>query len=952
MIAKGRNATGILESMTRVLRLFLLAAVLGSFLVAPSPGLAEQNADDAEALLQQMSPEARIGQLFLVTFTGSQAPDDSNIASLIRDYHVAGVMLSSENDNLVDAPDTIQSLHDLTDRLQTLNAAATANPDTFNPGLSSDPKNNPVYVPLFIGISDPPNSVPLTDVISGMSPLPSEMAIGATWDPSLARSVGSVLGQELEATGVNLYVGPSLDVLEDPGLGSPGDLGVETFGGDPYWVSQMGKAYIEGLHEGSSGRLSVIAQHFPGHGGSDRPLQEEVATVRKSLDQLMQIELPPFFAVTSSDPGSDGSIADGLLTSHIRYQGFQGNIRATTRPISLDPEAFSQLMSLDPLKAWRAAGGLTMSDSLGSRAIRRFRDPSERTFPAHLVARDALVAGNDLLYIANFRDPTDPDELTTIKATLAFFTQKYQEDKVFAQRVDEAVLRILRAKLRLYGGSFKLDSVLPNPGELAAVGQNRDVSFTVAGDAATLISPGPNQIEDRVGGPPQLGQRIVFFTDVRLTQSCGTCRTTPLMARDALENRVLSLYGPGAAGQVGNWNIESYTMADLSSYLGNPPAKPPSIPIVPAEKVDESLKAADWVVFSVLDSNDSVYGADALKQLLEARPDLTRSKRVVVFSFDIPYGLDATNVSKVDLYYGLYSPLPSFVDVAARLLFQEVSAPGTLPVSVTGIGYDLIEALKPDPNQTIGLTIKGESSENGSTPTPAGFQQGNLVTLQSSVVVDSNGHRVPDDTPVEFILSYQGENLSQTVDAETTDGVAETTFRLDRLGLLTIQARSDPALRSSVLQLNVQEGVAAFPTVFAPTPLPSNTPPATDTPGPATATPPDEPPGSSGPVSSGGMGLMVFLGGLLGAVVVGAAGYGIAAPVRLGASRIRAGLVAVVGALVGYNFLALGLPGSDWVLKGMGEAGGLLAALVGGLLALAVLWAWARFAPWSLAEGS
>lgn len=937
--------------MTRLLRFFLLAAVLGSILVVPMPGLAEQNADEAEALLQQMSPEARIGQLFLVTFKGSQASKDSDIATLIRDYHVSGVMLSSENDNFVDAPATIQALHDLTDQLQTLNADAASNQDAFNPGLSSGPESSPVYVPLFIGVSDPPNSVPLTDVISGMSPLPSEMAIGATWDPSLARSVGSVLGQELEAMGVNLYVGPSLDVLEDPGLGSPGDLGVEAFGGDPYWVSQMGKAYIEGLHEGSSGRLNVIAQHFPGHGGSDRPLQEEVATVRKSLDQLMQIELPPFFAVTGGDPGSDGSIADGLLTSHIRYQGFQGNIRATTRPISLDPEAFSQLMSLDPLKAWRAAGGLTMSDSLGSRAIRRFRDPTERTFPAHLVARDALVAGNDLLYVSDFRDPTDPDELTTIKATLAFFTQKYQEDKVFAQRVDEAVLRILRAKLRLYGGSFKLDTVLPNPGEMAAVGQNRDVSFTVAGDAATLISPSANQIEDRVGGPPQLGQRIVFFTDVRLIQSCSTCSPTPLMARDALENRVLSLYGPGAAGQVGNWNIVSYTMADLSSYLGNPPAKPPVTPIVPAETVDESLKTADWVVFSVLDSNDSVYGADALKQLLEARPDLTRSKRVVVFSFDIPYGLDATNVSKVDLYYGLYSPLPSFVDVAARLLFQEVSGPGTLPVSVTGIGYDLIEALKPDPNQTIGLTIKGEGGDNASTPTPAGFQQGNLVTLQTSVILDSNGHRVPDDTPVEFNLSYQGENLSQTIDAETTNGVAETTFRLDRLGLLTIQARSDPALRSSVLQLNVQEGVAAFPTVFAPTPLPSNTPPATDTPGPATPTPPDELPGSAGPVSSGGMGLMVFLGGLLGAVVIGAAGFGVAGPVRFGASRIRAGLVSVVGALVGYNFLALGLPGSDWVLKGTGEAGGLLVALVGGLLALAALWAWARFAPRSLAEG-
>ena len=98
--------------------------------------------------------------------------------------------------------------------------------------------------------------------------------------------------------------------------------------------------------------------------------------------------------------------------------------------------------------------------------------------------------------------------------------------------------------------------------------------------------------------------------------------------------------------------------------------------------------------------------------------------------------------------------------------------------------------------------------------------------------------------------------------------------------------------------------------------------------------------------------MMVFLGGLLGAVLVGAVGYGVPSPVRLGASRIRTGLLAVVGALVGYNLLALGLPGSEWVLQGVGEAGGLLAALTGGLLALAALWAWARFAPWSLAERS
>ena len=95
-----------------------------------------------------------------------------------------------------------------------------------------------------------------------------------------------------------------------------------------------------------------MAKHFPGRGGSDRPLEEEVATVRKSLEQLKQIELAPFFAVTGSseDPSA---ITDGLLVSHIRYQGFQGNIRVTTRPVSFDPTALSQILTLPQFSSWR-----------------------------------------------------------------------------------------------------------------------------------------------------------------------------------------------------------------------------------------------------------------------------------------------------------------------------------------------------------------------------------------------------------------------------------------------------------------------------------------------------------------------------------------------------------------------------------------------------------------------
>ncbi len=163
----------------------------------------------------------------------------------------------------------------------------------------------------------------------------------------------------------------------------------------------MGQAYTSGVHTGSQNRVAVIAKHFPGKGSSDRPTDEEVPTVQKSLEQLKQIELAPFVAVTGNANDSTAR-ADGLLTTHIRYQGFQGNIRATTAPVSFDPQALTSLMSLPEFSTWRQAGGIIVSDSLGARSVARFYDDTEEEFPHRLVAKDAFLAGNDLLYLIQF----------------------------------------------------------------------------------------------------------------------------------------------------------------------------------------------------------------------------------------------------------------------------------------------------------------------------------------------------------------------------------------------------------------------------------------------------------------------------------------------------------------------------------------------------------------------
>ncbi len=897
--------------------------------------------DLASGLLDSMTPSERVGQLFIVTLNGSAVTPSDQIIDLIVNYHVSGVLLNRGNDNFADQPETFNALQALIGTLQESRYEAALSSGDDELRFSSD--STSVYIPLFIVSEEPGSANGIPEILEGMTEIPSQMSIGATWNPALAQETGEILGRELEALGINMVIGPSLDVLEQPQI-TGGNIGVQSFGGDPFWVGLMGKEFIRGLHIGSQDGLAVIAKHFPGLGSSDRPIDEEVATVRKTIDQLTQTDLAPFLDVTSTQPGENPATADGLLVGHIRYQGFHGNIRATTRPISLDSQAFTALMELSPLSDWREGGGVTVSDSLGSNAIRRFKDPSEQIFQAHLVARDAFLAGNDLLLISDFRDNSDPDEYTTIINTLEFFANKYEEDELFAKQVDDAVLRILRLKTRIYGGSFFYPDVVNHVNVFDETNLDMSLANEVAQSAATLLSPALDEIEDRVEGAPKIGERIVFFSDVRQISQCSTCNKIDVIPLNALEDAVIRLFGPAAAGQVGSWNLRSYSMADLSNYLGETPVDVPAVPLISTDEIDEAVRLSDWLIFSVLDSRSTEYGANALKLLLDLRPDLASSKKLIVFGHDSPNILDATDVSKIDVYHALYDGSSPFIDVAAKLLFQEVSATGASPVSVASIGYDLIEATSPNPDQIIQLIIESGSDEGTDEP-PTGYSVGDVLKIETAVIVDNNGYPVPDNTPVDFIITQQIEGVSTaTINAFTVDGIARTDVALERTGLLSITAQSGKAQVSEILQFNVDVDVPAQATLISPTlsptltvePSPESSDP-TPTSGPQTGGDSGEIPGEN---QLGFVGLMF---GALGLAVVGGAGY--ATVIRQNFPeeiRLRCVLLPIVGGLLGYNYLALDLPGASNLLSAMGPFSGFIVAIITGASAFVFTQIWCQ----------
>ncbi len=885
---------------------------------------------NARVTLEGLTPEERVGQLFLVTFQGTDFSAESQIYDLIVNHHVGGVVLQAGNDNFVEAPDTVRSAFDLIYNLQKIEWDSSFQPVTNDPVTGNVLAHT--YIPLFTGISQEGGGYPNDQILSGLTPLPNQMAIGATWNPEIASLVGSVLGSELSRIGFNLILGPSLDVLNAPKPSLGNAIGTRVFGGDPFWVGELSQAYISGLHTGSDGRMVVIAKHFPGRGDADRPPQEEVATVRKSLEQLKQIELAPFFAVTGNAVAQPETI-DGLLISHIRYQGFQGNIRATTRPVSFDQQALSQIMSLQSFSTWRDRGGLVVSDDLGSQAVRRFYDPGGLTFSARLVTRDAFLAGNDLLYMGNIVSSDLQDNYSTVVRTIEFFAQKYREDPAFAQRVDDSVLRILTQKFRMYN-AFSFALVQSDQLDVNEIGNQQEVTFSVARQAATLISPDPIDLDVVLPTPPESRERIIFITDERLGSQCSTCPQTPMMSINALESAVIRLYGPSGGDQVTQNNLSSYSFSNLAAVLDGGPGM---------ISMENDLRRAEWIVLSVSDIDTDQSQVNLIRRFLTERQVLLRNKKVILFSFGAPYYLDATDISKLTAYYGLYSKEEPFINVAARLLFRELAPIGDLPVSVPGIGYDLINATAPDPNQVISLHLDLPVVTSAPvlvtpepTPVPL-FRVADTISIRTGMIVDHNQRTVPDGTVVRFTLAQTDGAILQQFETVTIQGVAQASFRLDKPGLIEIRAVSEPAVTSVVLQLDVTGGEGSAVTVVAPTQQPTSTPEIT--------------PVAPQPTNTGGRSLLSADGyPRIGAWLVMTLMLGIGAWLAYRIGRevleprwgVRLALCLLVGGLAGYNYLALGLPGSVEFVEQRGFMAILQVTVIGEGVGLLLGWAWSR----------
>ena len=122
-------------------------------------------------------------------------------------------------------------------------------------------------------------------VQDGCTIYPQAIALGSSFNPLLITEMADNIAREVQTIGAKQVLAPDLDLARELRWGRV----EETYGEDPYLVSQMGVAYVKGIRKYG---IICTPKHFIGHGSPIGGLN--LAPVEGGKRQLLSLYLQPF----------------------------------------------------------------------------------------------------------------------------------------------------------------------------------------------------------------------------------------------------------------------------------------------------------------------------------------------------------------------------------------------------------------------------------------------------------------------------------------------------------------------------------------------------------------------------------------------------------------------------------------------------------------------------------
>lgn len=356
-------------------------------------------ASQAEEILSEMTLEEKVGQMTQVTLDvigegenrySSYEPfnlDEALVRKAVGEYKVGSFLNTANNRAL-----TRKKWYSIISRIQEINA-----------------EENKLDIPIIYGVDE----IHGATYTVGATMFPQQIAQGASRNPALVERGAAITAYETRASGIPWNFSPVLDLGMDPRYSRMW----ESFGEDPYLVSELGVAMIDG-YEGKNNdigdphHLASTLKHFLGYHAVTSGKDRTPAYIPESA--LREYHLPPFKAAV--DAGAHTIMVNSGIINGI--------------PVHANQELLTEL-----LKKELGFEGIVVTDWADIENLHRRDRVAESDKEA---IKMAINAGVDMSMV--------PYEYERFVDNLI---ELVKEGQVKESRIDDAVRRILKVKIAL-----------------------------------------------------------------------------------------------------------------------------------------------------------------------------------------------------------------------------------------------------------------------------------------------------------------------------------------------------------------------------------------------------------------------------------------------------------------------------------------------------------------------
>jgi len=373
--------------------------------------------------LKECSP-SRILILFaliLLTFPHSFAQSHPSAKALLKQMTLEEKIAQLSQLPGFPLPEFVQQMGNPEDALRKYGAGSVlwvSDPKEMNRWQHIAVDESRLHIPVIFGL----------DVIHGYHTIfPSPIAMASSWDPKMVEAAQAIAAREARSAGIAWTFAPMLDIARDARWGRM----VEGAGEDPYLGAAIARAQVlgfQGKQSGDPDHVLACAKHFAGYGAADGGRDYDSSYIPE--EEMWNVYLPPFKAAADA----------GVATFMSAYMDLNDV-----------PATGNRWLLHDVLRDTWNFKGFVVSDAnaVHSLIIHGYaRDGEDAAFKAFSAGVNMdMASGTYLKYLA--------DEV--------------KSGRVSMQQIDDAVLPILEAKIRLglfehpYVDESRMNQVLNDP---------------------------------------------------------------------------------------------------------------------------------------------------------------------------------------------------------------------------------------------------------------------------------------------------------------------------------------------------------------------------------------------------------------------------------------------------------------------------------------------------------